>query len=1175
MKKLILPIHMLFGCILSAQSSSENYIETKNYLDSLSTGNKIHTVQYIDGLGKPKQLVRVKSTPSGKDLVTHIEYDAYGRQVDTWLPAPMPTLNGNIQSAVKSTAITYYSDNNPYSHLNIEPSPLDRPLSKVNEGSSWQQKPVNYNYEANAAGEVKKYVAIFDYNTFQSTITKSADYVAGQLYKNSVTDEDGNQTIEFKNTEGRTVLVRKMLSATESADTYYVYNNYGQMAYVLSPKASGLFKNLVSGSQLPEASLNSLCYQYKYDRKNRLVEKRLPGKGLEYMVYDKADRLIFTQDAVMRNASNWLFTKYDKFGRVILTGVVSGTTDRVPMQDMVGGLIIIEERSSTSFTKNGQAIEYTNAYFPYFSTAHSINYYDTYPSGSPSPSNTVMNLLITDNPSAKVTTNSMPVASYIKNIEDDNWTKNYTWYDKRGRIVSAYSINHLGGYTKTESILDFSGTPQLINTRHKRLNSDTEHSITETFIYDTQNRLLLHKHKVDNNPEEILVQNTYNQLSQLESKKVGGVNAALPLQQIDYQYNIRGWMTKINDPANLNGKLFGYEIKYNNPVYNSLTTGKFNGNIAEVSWKNSYDNILKRYDYTYDGLNRLTSGFYSEPDASNPQNGNFDEYMTYDLNGNISNLQRKAVPATGTTSTLVDNLDYQYTGNRLDKIIENSMNDTGYEGGNNLINYDVNGNMIDMQDKGIQTISYNYLNLPSNYAISQNNLGAISNISLNYLYRADGTKLRKTYINVGPRGYLTTTNKTEYLDGFHYSSSETTQCTWCRTSVAYEEQAYQQRDLVLPGGTKPPLPSSTWILSFVPTAEGFYSFEENRYIYQYTDHLGNIRISYTKNTDDTLEITDRNDYYPFGLNHIGGPKGLLGGYQNYKYNGKELQETGMYDYGARFYMPDIGRWGVVDRKSEAYYNDSPYQYTLNNPVVHIDVKGEWTVTRHYNMTFNSLSKAGFGKKQADLLAHYASVYADNPGNHILLNNLAHPTDWVRYRKGIDYSGTANSQITDYDGDGYNYNVWHSMRSDWEAKQGYSPKDATRRGLQFGWQKIFDSAKKGGKLDELKANSKGIQDFGQGIHALQDAYAHEGRSDVGLDHVWNDRTGDKEQAEWISTSAINVHNLLTNAFDKIVTGYDGNVKISFDGMTSSMREQVVMKIQNYIQHRNNKSKENEE
>jgi hypothetical protein len=41
------------------------------------------------------------------------------------------------------------------------------------------------------------------------------------------------------------------------------------------------------------------------------------------------------------------------------------------------------------------------------------------------------------------------------------------------------------------------------------------------------------------------------------------------------------------------------------------------------------------------------------------------------------------------------------------------------------------------------------------------------------------------------------------------------------------------------------------------------------------------------------------------MNHIGGIKSQLGGYLNYKYNGKELQETGMYDYGARFYMPDL------------------------------------------------------------------------------------------------------------------------------------------------------------------------------------------------------------------------------------------------------------------------------
>ncbi|WP_378106676.1 hypothetical protein, partial [Chryseobacterium sp. sg2396] len=67
------------------------------------------------------------------------------------------------------------------------------------------------------------------------------------------------------------------------------------------------------------------------------------------------------------------------------------------------------------------------------------------------------------------------------------------------------------------------------------MNADTERVITETFEYDNQNRLLVHKHKVDNNQEEILAQNTYNELSQLSNKKVGN-----NLQSIDYAYNIRG-----------------------------------------------------------------------------------------------------------------------------------------------------------------------------------------------------------------------------------------------------------------------------------------------------------------------------------------------------------------------------------------------------------------------------------------------------------------------------------------------------------------------------------------------------------------------------------------------------------------------------------------------------------
>jgi hypothetical protein len=42
----------------------------------------------------------------------------------------------------------------------------------------------------------------------------------------------------------------------------------------------------------------------------------------------------------------------------------------------------------------------------------------------------------------------------------------------------------------------------------------------------------------------------------LVNKKAGGTTPFFSLQSIDYYYNIRGWLTRINDPASLNGKLF-------------------------------------------------------------------------------------------------------------------------------------------------------------------------------------------------------------------------------------------------------------------------------------------------------------------------------------------------------------------------------------------------------------------------------------------------------------------------------------------------------------------------------------------------------------------------------------------------------------------------------------------
>jgi len=152
-----------------------------------------------------------------------------------------------------------------------------------------------------------------------------------------------------------------------------------------------------------------------------------------------------------------------------------------------------------------------------------------------------------------------------------------------------------------------------------------------------------------------------------------------------------------------------------------------------------------------------------------------------------------------------------------------------------------------------------------------------------------------------------------------------------------------------------------------PTDNGIPSFD---YVYQYRDHLNNVRVNYAQDPQTgagAVEILEESHYYPFGLQHsnynsdvsrigreeeLNNEKAILDaskppyrvanrGYQ-YKFGGMELQKefgVEMYDFGARNYDPAIGRWMNIDPMAEMMRRHSPYNYAFNNPVIFIDPDG--------------------------------------------------------------------------------------------------------------------------------------------------------------------------------------------------------------------------------------------
>lgn len=696
------------------------------------------------------------------------------------------------------------------------------------------------------------------------------------------------------------------------------------LAGVAIPLSTAISTTLTTSLPIPSTLatlapnlLLDLCYQYRYDNKNRAVEKKIPGKGWESFVYDNLNRPILSQDANLKLTNKWLFIKYDNYGRLAYTGEYTDNRTRVAIQterDNAVNPILFESKTNTTFTNNGAIVHYTNNVFPTNNftipstpiNLFSINYYDDYAFDKDGI------VIPTTAYSQPITVNNKALAtgSKIRTLTTQNWTTTVVAYDEKARAIwTSSKDNYLLTTNVNEVKLNFVGNPTETKTIHNKTGVITNLTTVDYFTYDHRLRLLKHTQRTGTNPLtdpiEVIAHNKYDELGQLFQKKVGGADATtyalIGLQTVDYSFNVRGWLTKINDANIMGTDLFAFELKRNKPTTSG--TALYNGNISQALWRTANsDTSLKQYNYSYDNLHRLKQAQFFSTVGTTTTANTHNEVVNYDKNGNITALQRTGFIKPAVWDEWLDNLKYSYQGNQLQSVEElgnklHGVLDPATIG--NDYSYDNNGNLTLDNNKGITAINYNHFNLPLKITFSATKF-------IEFVYTATGTKVSKKVTNSG----ITTT--TYYAGNYIYENTNSNPVTL---------QCFSQPE------------------GYVAVNAGTYN-----YVYQYKDHLGNVRLSYTKNTAGILQIVEENHYYPFGVKHKGYNNAVssLGNStaQKFKFNGKEteiLLDVTEMDF--RQYDAGLGRFYGLDLLAEATPWATPNHFALNNPVIASDPTG--------------------------------------------------------------------------------------------------------------------------------------------------------------------------------------------------------------------------------------------
>tara|TARA_R110002012_G_scaffold97951_5_gene235104 strand:+ start:49956 stop:58724 length:8769 start_codon:yes stop_codon:yes gene_type:complete len=805
---------------------------------------------YLDGLGRAVQTVAKGASPLYNDMITVTAYDSLGRVVREYLPyAEQGVTSGGYRMNALAEQYNFYknpttvgtvTETVPFGSIRYDNSPLNEVLEKAAPGRAWYPGGTDAGEDFSLAGRhtqqsnLRSNTMLLDDSIkvlsvqgvgASAVYRVTGAYTEGALLVSETFDENGTRSVGYKDKLGRNVLSRTY-DANRALDTYYAYDDMGQLRLVLPPQVSKLdsisgvfpFSNVINsgdyeivtenhdvssyqgksiliqqGAQLtlkPGFSfkaengqkftagfitsqaldsevITDMVYFYEYDERGRMIAKKVPGAAWVYMVYDKWDRLVLTQDGNLRSKNEWLFTKYDTLNRPVITGikVLSDSVEAVRASAMASTVRSVDKGSGGGYT---YGYKIGAAYPPGVAEAdlRTVAYYDTYAYLSDTVAFDTNLDAVTERLD---TVRGLPTGGRTRVLNpegtESQWLLSATYYEYRYRPIQNISTNLEGGVDKQAMFYDFSGN--VINTvsKHQRTLTDNVRTIVKAMDYDHANRLKTVTHKLDTGSAVLLAKADYNELGQLMAKNLHSTdNGATFKQSIDYRYNARGWLTSINDPELEGNDYFGMELHYNS----GFDVLQFNGNIAGVTWRNVLDERKQAFGFLYDDMQRIKMADYVANNIgwTHDATGYQVKLRGYDDNGNILALERNGLTAQNgitfeNTFGMIDNLAYNYFGNKLTKVTDSGDAARGFKNTidvENEYSYDANGNLDRDLNKDIKSIRYNYLNLPD--TIEWNNGNKIVNT-----YTAAGAKLKQKTMED------TVTRKKFYHGQFLYQDS--------------------------------------------------------------------------------------------------------------------------------------------------------------------------------------------------------------------------------------------------------------------------------------------------------------------------------------------------------------------------------------------------------------------